>query len=93
MSSIKSNSSYTSDNHNINCIKIVHHPETVPISIQHDKDKKISFHEYVAQTCPSLFGPKACFTPTPYLRSGHLQTIYASIFDGSSTTNDITYER
>lgn len=94
MTSIKSNSSYTSDKHNIDNIKIVHHPETVPIPLRYAPDNtSVPFHDYLAQSCPSLFGPDARFTPTPYLRSGHLQTIYSSIYDGSSTKNDITYER
>ncbi|KAG2197160.1 hypothetical protein INT47_009467 [Mucor saturninus] len=91
MSSIKSNSSYTRDIHNIHNIKIVHHPDTVRIQLANQTD--VPFHQYLAQTCPSLFGPKAQFKPTPYLRSKHLQTIYASFYDGSSTKNDITYER
>ncbi|KAI7900408.1 Alpha/Beta hydrolase protein [Cokeromyces recurvatus] len=93
MSSIKSNESYTRENHNINNIKIVHHPETVPIRIKYANEISVPFHEYLAQTCPSLFGPKAQYVPTPYLRSRHLQTIYASIYDSSPTKNDITYER
>ncbi|CAO3629636.1 unnamed protein product [Mucor hiemalis] len=94
MTSIKSNSSYTSDKHNIDNIKIVHHPETVPIPLRYAPDNtSVPFHDYLAQSCPSLFGPDARFTPTPYLRSGHLQTMYSSIYDGSSTKNDITYER
>lgn len=92
MSSIKSNDSYTRDMHNIENIKIVHHDDTVPISIR-STNSTVSFHEYLAQTCSSLFGPKAHYTPTPYLRSKHLQTIYASFYDGSNTINDITYER
>lgn len=91
MSSIKSNTSYTSDIHNIDNIKIVHHPETVPIKLANNTS--VPFHDYLAQTCPSLFGPKAHYSPTPYLRSKHLQTIYASFYDGSSTENDITYQR
>jgi hypothetical protein len=93
MSSIKSNISYTKDNHNIKNIKIVHHPETVPISIKYANNVSVPFHDYLAQTCPSLFGPKAQYIPTPYLRSKHLQTIYTSFYDGSPTKNDITYER
>ncbi|KAI8094504.1 Alpha/Beta hydrolase protein [Thamnidium elegans] len=89
--SIKSNSSYTRDKHNIDNIKFIHHPNTVPIQLSNNTS--IPLHEYISQTCPSLFGPKAHYTPTPYLRSGHLQTMYASIYDGSSTTNDITYQR
>lgn len=94
MSSIKSNDSYTKENQNINNIRIIHHPEdTVPISIRYLNNISIPFHEYLAQTCPSLFGKKANYTPTPYLRSGHLQTMYASLYDSSPTKNDITYER
>lgn len=90
-SSIKSNSSYTNDIHNIDSIKIAHHPETVPIQLANNTS--VPFHEYLAQTCPSLFGPKAHYSPTPYLRNKHLQTIYAAFYEGSSTRNDITYER
>lgn len=89
--SIKSNSSYTRDKHNIDNIKFIHHPNTVPIQLSNKTS--VPFHEYISQTCPSLFGPKAHYTPTPYLRSGHLQTMYASIYDGSATKNDITYQR
>lgn len=91
MSSIKSNSSYTKHNQNIDNIKVIHHPNTVPIQLSNNTS--IPFHEFIAKACPSLFGPKAQFRPTPYLRSGHLQTMYASIYDGSSTKNDITYQR
>ncbi|KAI9487331.1 MAG: Alpha/Beta hydrolase protein [Benjaminiella poitrasii] len=93
MSSIKSNESYTRENHNINSIKIVHNAETVPIEIRYANGISVPFHEYLAQTCPSLFGPKAQYTPTPYLRSRHLQTMYASFYDASPTKNDITYQR
>lgn len=102
MTRIKSNSNYTRDQHNIDNIKIVHNPETVPIPLQVRYDAAaaaapdtsvVPFHEFLAQNCPSLFGPHARFSPTPYLRSGHLQTMYASIYDGSSTKDDITYER
>ncbi|KAI8972048.1 Alpha/Beta hydrolase protein [Mycotypha africana] len=93
MSSIKSNESYTPDKQNIKNIKIIHHPETVPITIKYANNISVPFHEYLAQTCRSLFGPKAHYTPTPYLRSKHLQTIYASFYDSSDTKNDITYER
>lgn len=92
-SSIKSNSSYTKETHNIKNIRIVHHPETVPIQIKYANDTSVPFHDYLAQTCPSLFGSKAHYTPTPYLRSKHLQTIYASLYDDKTTRNDITYQR
>ncbi|KAL9537645.1 hypothetical protein MBANPS3_011589 [Mucor bainieri] len=92
-SSIKSNSSYTKETHNIKNIRIVHHPETVPIHIKYANDTSVPFHDYLAQTCPSLFGSKAHYTPTPYLRSKHLQTIYASLYDDKTTRNDITYQR
>ncbi|CEP17279.1 hypothetical protein [Parasitella parasitica] len=91
---IYSNSSYTKEKHNVNNIRIVHHPETVPIGTKNINDSNsIPFHEYLAHTCPSLFEVEAHYTPTPYLRSEHLQTIYSSLFDRKTTRNDITYER
>lgn len=74
-------------------INIIHHPETTPINVRYLNDQKISFFDYLTQTCPSLFGPKASFIPSPFLRSGHLQTMYASVYKGTSTTCDIAYER
>lgn len=74
-------------------IKIIHHQESVKIPLRYAKDITVPLNEYLVEACPSLFGKKANYTPTSYLRSGHLQTMYASLYDSAKGTNDITYER
>lgn len=53
----------------------------------------IPLTDYIAQKCPSLVGPKAYYSPTPYLFNGHLQTGYAAYYNGAGTKNDVCYER
>ncbi|KAI8997383.1 Alpha/Beta hydrolase protein [Pilobolus umbonatus] len=72
-------------------IRVYHKSETVPISINYSSKPPLPFHEYITQQCPSLFHTP--FSPTSYLYSGHLQTLYASFYKEPVIDDDISYER
>lgn len=74
-------------------VKLFHHPNPVSISLKQAGNTSIPLTEYIAQKCPSLVGPKAYYSPTPYLFNGHLQTGYAAYYNGAGTKNDVCYER
>ncbi|CAO3689207.1 unnamed protein product [Rhizopus stolonifer] len=71
-------------------VKLFHRTETVGIE---RGNKTVSLVDYIKQTCPSLYGPGAIYHSTPYLLNGHLQTAYASYYNGAATVKDVTYER
>ncbi|KAI8147451.1 Alpha/Beta hydrolase protein [Fennellomyces sp. T-0311] len=73
-------------------VKLFHHPSPVTIKLKQG-GKTVRLNDYIAEKCPSLVGPKAYFSPTPYLFNGHLQTGYAAYYNGSPTMNDVCYER
>ncbi|KAF7721357.1 hypothetical protein EC973_004838 [Apophysomyces ossiformis] len=67
----------------MSAVKIFHSDSPTSITLRPD-GTTTSLIDYIAKTCPSLIGPKAVYNPTPYLFNGHLQTGYASYFNGSS---------
>jgi len=62
-----------------------HSPVINPLS-------KESIRSVVINHCPSLVGPSATFSPTPWLFSGHLQTIYSAVGDFTKV-DQVEYER
>jgi hypothetical protein len=71
-------------------VKLFHHSDPVKIKTG---DRDISLTEYIAESCPSLVGPKAVYHPTSYLFNGHLQTGYAAYYNHVPTVNAVHYER
>lgn len=74
-------------------VKLFHHPSPVNITLKQAGNASVCITDYLAEKCPSLIGPKAYYTPTPYLFNGHLQTAYAAYYAGTPTMNDVCYER
>ncbi|ORZ25429.1 Alpha/Beta hydrolase protein [Absidia repens] len=72
-------------------VQLIHHQETVKVPL--DATTQVSLLEFIQQKCPHLYGPEAFFQQTPYLFNGHLQTGYASIYKGTPSMDDITYQR
>lgn len=57
-----------------------------------DQANQGTLRSILNKSCPSLVGPNAYFSPTPWLFSGHLQTIYSAFAD-FSRVDLINYER
>ncbi|KAA1077204.1 hypothetical protein PGTUg99_006307 [Puccinia graminis f. sp. tritici] len=57
-----------------------------------DQTNQHSLRSIIHKHCPSLVGPRAYFSPTPWLFSGHLQTIY-SAFGNFTKIDQVEYER
>ncbi|KAI8976072.1 Alpha/Beta hydrolase protein [Pilobolus umbonatus] len=74
-------------------VKLFHHPDTVPLTLVNEGNRTVLFSDYIAETCPSLVGPKAVYHPTTYLFNGHLQTGYAAYYNHAPTVNEVVYER
>ncbi|KAI9029738.1 Alpha/Beta hydrolase protein [Phycomyces nitens] len=73
-------------------VKLFHSSNPVTIALKRE-GRKVSLVDYITQKCPSLVGPNAVYHPTPYLFNGHLQTAYASYYNGSTSKQDVVYER
>jgi hypothetical protein len=74
-------------------VKLFHNSNTVKIQLNNANNRTVSLSDYVAETCPSLVGPKAVYNPTTYLFNGHLQTGYAAYYNHAPTSNVVHYER
>jgi hypothetical protein len=74
-------------------VKLFHNSDPVKIKLTNAGDRTVRITEYIAETCPSLVGPKAVYTPTSYLFNGHLQTGYAAYYNHAPTINAVHYER
>ncbi|KAG0171069.1 hypothetical protein DFQ28_010557 [Apophysomyces sp. BC1034] len=73
-------------------VKLLHSDSPVSITLRQDGSNHL-LTDYIAERCPSLTGPEAVYSPTPYLFNGHLQTGYASYYNGSSSAHEVTYDR
>ncbi|KZS96676.1 AB-hydrolase YheT [Sistotremastrum niveocremeum HHB9708] len=73
-------------------IKIIVSDWPVNLPSKDEKKSKYVLLEYVASKVPSLFGPNAHFDPIPWLRGGHMQTMYCSIGDFTKV-DKIEYQR
>lgn len=74
-------------------VKLFHNDNPTKICLTNDSDRIVSITDYIKETCPSLYGPKAYYKPTSYLFNGHLQTGYAAYYNYAPTANDVVYER
>lgn len=74
-------------------VKLFHNSDPVKIQLKNDGNRSVSLTDYVAETCPSLVGPKAVYNPTTWLFNGHLQTGYAAYHNYSPTVHEVIYER
>lgn len=72
-------------------VKLFHHAS--PVGIKLRNGSSVCLADYIADKCPSIVGPQACYHHTPYLYNGHLQTAYAAYYNGTPTMNDVSYER
>ncbi|PLW07862.1 hypothetical protein PCASD_13110 [Puccinia coronata f. sp. avenae] len=61
-------------------------------SVVVDRSSQETIRTLIHKHCPSLAGNSASFWPTPWLFSGHLQTIY-SAFGDFSKIDQVEYER
>ncbi|KAL0076752.1 Alpha/Beta hydrolase protein [Phycomyces blakesleeanus] len=73
-------------------VKLFHNSNPVTIALKRE-GTKLSLVDFIAKKCPSIVGPNAVYHPTPYLFNGHLQTAYASYYNGTSSKQEIEYER
>ncbi|KAJ1679694.1 hypothetical protein EV182_001526 [Spiromyces aspiralis] len=75
-------------------VKLHHASETVAVG-GNDDQEGVTLADLVKAECPALADPKeAYFYPTPYLQSGHLQTIYNTVMAKTiNHINDVKYER
>lgn len=74
-------------------VKLFHHSDPVKIKLTNAANRVVSLTDYIAESCPSLVGPKAVYNPTTYLFNGHLQTGYAAYYNHAPTINEVVYER
>ncbi|KAI7860720.1 Alpha/Beta hydrolase protein [Circinella umbellata] len=51
----------------MSAVKLFHHPTPVSIPLKNGKNKSVPLTDYIAEKCPSIVGPKAYYSPTPYL--------------------------
>ncbi|KAL0082140.1 Alpha/Beta hydrolase protein [Phycomyces blakesleeanus] len=73
-------------------VKFSHNSDPVKIPLNTSEKTSLPLDEFIAQTCPSLIGPQATYTPTPYLFNGHLQTGYSANYN-KLDPHTLFYER
>ncbi|KAJ1921333.1 hypothetical protein H4219_000649 [Mycoemilia scoparia] len=76
-------------------VKLLHAENTVAIVDNRDESgKKKTLIDIMNEGCPSLTDSgKAFFYPTPYLWSGHLQTVFNTFMAKKNKPGDVKYER
>ncbi|KAJ3083635.1 alpha/beta-hydrolase [Rhizoclosmatium globosum] len=76
-----------------NVVNLTHAPETVLLNVYDsvtEKLESLSLSSFVRRHCPSL---SSSFFPTPYLLSGHHQTIFAGLVSRFCPPEPDIYER